>query len=113
MIAAIDDPLASASGQFPLGAPGGTPPSDDVPSPVGLRPWGLRSLTVSDRPVGEQSRSVARYDHEQQVAVDAAGTPLVVMGPPTANTTSTVDGEDPPSSEDWDNDFHPDEPFQV
>lgn len=30
--------------------------------------------------------------------------------PPTADTTATVDGEDPPSSEDWNNDFAPDEP---
>jgi hypothetical protein len=53
------------------------------------------------------------YDHHQQLAVDTSGTPLITMGPPTANTTSSVDGEDPPSSEDWYNDFHPDEPFQL
>jgi len=33
-------------------------------------------------------------------------------GPPTAPTTQGVDGEDPPSSEDWINDYAPDEPFQ-
>ena len=87
MTASIDDPLASGSGQFPLGAPAGAPPAEDTPSPVGLRPWGLRSLV-------DASHGPAR-----------AG-----RGDPTANTTSTVDGEDPPSSEDWKNDFHPDEP---
>jgi hypothetical protein len=33
-----------------------------------------------------------------------------VAGPPTAPTTQNVDGEDPPSSEDWKNDFAPDDP---
>jgi hypothetical protein len=32
----------------------------------------------------------------------------VMSGPPTAPTTQTVDGQDPPSSEDWINDFTPD-----
>lgn len=112
-MAAIDDPLASASGQFALAAPTDTPASEDVPSPVGLRPWGLRTLTVARSAVEEQSSSPARYDHERQVAVGQSGQPLITMGDPTADTTSTVDGEDGPSSEDWHNDFHPDEPFQV
>jgi putative ATP-grasp target RiPP len=113
VIAAIDDPLASASGQFPLAAPAGTPPATDVPSPVGLRPWGLRTLTVTGRRPMDGLPTAPRYDHDQQVAVGPSGTPLITMGPPTANTTSSTDGEDPPSSEDWYNDFHPDEPLQV
>jgi putative ATP-grasp target RiPP len=83
-----------------------------VPSSVGIRPWGLRHLTAAttdDLTV----LSGVRYDHDKQLAVDPSGTPLITMGPPTAQTTSTVDGEDPPSSEDWHNDFHPDEPFQA
>lgn len=47
------------------------------------------------------------YDEQQQKAVDPTGCPLIelpVMGDPSADTTSTVDGEDGPSSEDWDND---------
>lgn len=113
MIAGIDDPIASASGQFPLGAPSGTPSAEDVPSPVGLRPWGLRNLTVSDRAKDGESTTVTRFDHERQLAVDASGVPLIAVGPPTAHTTASTDGEDGPSSEDWINDFHPDEPFQA
>lgn len=116
MTAANDDPLASGGGQFPLCAPTGTVAADDEPCPVGLRPWGLRTLTVA---AGGRGTAVpARYDHERQVAVDRSGTPLIELpsagkkGDPSADTTSTVDGEDPPSSEDWKNDFCPDEPFQ-
>lgn len=112
MTAEIDDPIASASGRFPLVAPDGTLPSEDVPSPVGTRPWGLRQLAAATADSGS-GLSGARYDHDLQLAVDPSGTPLITTGPPTANTTSTVDGEDPPSSEDWHNDFHPDEPLGV
>lgn len=112
MIAAIDDPIASASGQFPLSAPSDTPAPEDKPSPVGLRPWGLRNLTVASV-LGHQPQLAAHYDHDQQVAVNRQGEPLITMAGPTANTTSSVDGEDPPSAEDWNNDFYPDEPFQV
>jgi hypothetical protein len=38
------------------------------------------------------------------MAVDSSGRPLVDSGDPTADTTQIVDGEDGPSSEDWDND---------
>ncbi len=49
-----------------------------------------------------------------QLATDPDGVPVldVAAGPPTAPTTPGVDGEDPPSSEDWINDYAPDEPFQ-
>lgn len=110
MIAAIDDPLASASGQFPLAAPADTPPSDDTPSPVDRRPWGLRNLTVAAP--SRDATVPGRYDHDQQVTVDATGTPLITMGDPTAIPTETVDGQDGPSSTDWINDFCPDEPYQ-
>ena len=110
MSSQIDDPLASASGQFPLAAASGIPASQDFPSPVGLRPWGLRTLTVSGRQGDDGSLTMVRYDHDQQVAVDPSGIPLFASGDPSADTTSSVDGEDPPSSEDWHNDFYPDEP---
>lgn len=110
MSAQIDNPLTSASGQFPLAAPSGAPASQDVPSPVGMRPWGLRTLTVSGRQAADAPLTIARYDHDRQVAVNAAGTPLFASGDPSADTTSSVDGEDPPSAEDWTNDFYPDEP---
>ena len=113
MTADIDDPIASASGQFPLAAPRGMAPSGDTPSPVGVRPWGLRNLSIAVPPRDVDPWAMARYDHDQQLAVDASGAPLIMTGPPTANTTSNVDGEDPPSSEDWHNDFYPDDPFQA
>lgn len=112
VIADFDDPMASASGRFPLVAPTGTGLTEDTPAPAGLRPWGMRNLSVAAPLHDGRAVTVARYDHDRQLAVDASGRPLITMGP-TANTTSTVDGEDPPSSEDWHNDFYPDEPLQV
>ncbi|MGI9002364.1 MAG: putative ATP-grasp-modified RiPP [Pseudonocardia sp.] len=78
---------------------------DDQPSRVGVRPWGLRRA----RPAGlGRTLPVWRYDEHEQKAVEVeTGLPLVdlrVAGDPSADTTSTVDGEDAPSSEDWDND---------
>ena len=73
------------------------------PSEIGTRPWGLRRA----RPAGPgRPVPVWSYDDAQQLAVDAAGCPLVVTadGDPSADTTSRTDGEDGPSSEDWDND---------
>jgi putative ATP-grasp target RiPP len=107
-----DDPMASLSGRFPLGSPAGTPASMDVPSTVGLRPWGLRNLT--DARPARQNAPTVRYDAVRQLGVGPDGTVAARNhgGPPTANTTSSVDGEDPPSSEDWNNDFHEDGPFQ-
>lgn len=70
--------------------------------------------------------SSVSYDADQQLLVDTSGQTVVdqstntpasvfgpVAGPPTAPTTPTVDGEDPPSSEDWINDYAPEEPDQV
>lgn len=108
----VNDPLASPSGQFALGKPSTAPMSQDTPSPVGVRPWGLRNLTEA---IGSgATRPAYRYCHEQQVAVTPSGRPAmeIEMGKPTANTTSSVDGEDPPSSEDWNNDFAPEHPYQ-
>ena len=39
-----EDPLAPAGAQFPLARPEAAPPSWDEPSPVGVRPWGLRRM---------------------------------------------------------------------
>jgi putative ATP-grasp target RiPP len=108
-----DAPLASPSGQFALGRPVADVPPPQEPSHLELRPWGLRHLS--------RSRSAAliippyRYDPTAQVAIGAHGVALVdgpLAGPPTAPSTSPVDGVDPPSSEDWVNDFSPDEPSQ-
>ncbi len=104
-----DDPLASPSGQFPLCRTMFDPPATYAPSPTGVRPWGLRQMTPA-RPGGAVVPQV-RYDAAQQVAVDSSGQPWVanpIAGDPSADTTSTVDGEDGPSSEDWNNDYWPD-----
>jgi len=106
------DPVASASGQFALCRPTVDVPVAEVPAETGVRPWGLRAMTAA-RPA-DLRLPAFRYDHVRQVAVldDGSGRRLVdaVAGPPTAPTTQNVDGEDPPSSEDWKNDFVPDDP---
>lgn len=80
------------------------PTGVDEPSPLGLRPWGLRRAQA----VGPGRLLPAwTYDHVSQLAVTAdGGRPLIdiVCGDPSADTTSTTDGEDGPSAEDWNND---------
>jgi putative ATP-grasp target RiPP len=98
-----DDPLAPVSTQVALDGSTFTDRRDDQPSPVGVRPWGLRRA----RPAAGPGRLLPpwRYDVERQMAVEVeSGLPLIVTGDPSADTTSTTDGEDGPSSEDWDND---------
>lgn len=108
----VSDPVASASGRFALCRPTVDVAAVEVATETGVRPWGLRAMTAA-RPADSRPPAF-RYDHVRQVAVldDGSGRWLVdvVAGPPTAPTTQTVDGEDPPSSEDWKNDFAPDDP---
>lgn len=94
------DPLAPVSARIALAGSRFTAQPQDIASPVGLRPWGLRRVRPARSGVALPAWT---YDPDRQVAVGAAGTPLVA-GEPTAVTTSSVDGEDPPSSEDWIND---------
>lgn len=104
-----DDPLVTASAQFTLGRP--TPTGADGTTGMVARPWGLRALTPA---IDGPALPPVRYDHLGQVALveDGTGRAFVdmVSGPPTAPTTASTDGEDPPSSEDWTNDFTPDDP---
>ncbi|WP_112273543.1 putative ATP-grasp-modified RiPP [Lentzea terrae] len=98
------DPLASVSAQFALNGSSFEQRAGDMPSPAGVRPWGLRRAVPagSGRVLPEWT-----YDAEQQKAVDHAGVALIDsphMAEPTAITTASTDGEDPPSSEDWIND---------
>ena len=97
------DPFVPATSRFALTGFTFTPSRDDEPSPVGIRPYGMRRA----RP-GRPGRAVPpwRYDDDRQLAVTEDGRALidVVCGDPSADTTSTTDGEDGPSSEDWDND---------
>jgi len=103
------DPLVTASAQFSLGR--STPSGADESVITLARPWGLRALVPA---VAGPELPAIRYDHVSQVAVvdDGTGRAFVdiVGGPPTAPTTASTDGEDPPSSEDWKNDFAPDDP---
>lgn len=99
----VDDPLAPASAQFPLTGSTLTERRDDRPSSVGLRPWGLRRALPATGP--DRALPAWRYDEHEQLAVCLdSGLPLIVAGDPSADTTSRTDGEDPPSSEDWNND---------
>lgn len=111
MTTSVDDSLAPSGEQFPLARPDTAPPSWDEPSPSGIRPWGLRRMGPVMTP--PRHRLARRYDHDRQLATDADGVALLDLaaGPPTAPTTQPVDGEDPPSSEDWINDYAPDEPI--
>jgi putative ATP-grasp target RiPP len=99
----FDDPFAPVAARFALVGSTSDLSSHGDPSAVGVRPWGLRRATPTNpgRPVLMWS-----YDTERQLAVDGSGRPLIdtVWGGPTADTTSTTDGEDGPSSEDWNND---------
>jgi putative ATP-grasp target RiPP len=98
------DPFAPVSAQFALDGASFTSRHGDVVSPVGVRPWGLRRAL----PAGAgRVLPTWTYDNEQQKAVDISGRPLIdlpIAGDPSASTTSTVDGEDGPSAEDWNND---------
>lgn len=98
------DPFASVGSRFALSGSSFVSEGCDEPSAAGLRPWGLRRA----RQAGS-GRVVPRwiYDDERQMAVTVDdGCPVIdiVCGDPTANTTSSTDGEDGPSSEDWNND---------
>lgn len=100
----VTDPLAAPVGRFSLNGATSVERPADVASSVGTRPWGLRRAKPAGR--GRQLPPW-RYDEQQQKAVDLHGRPLIDLpmgADPTADTTSTVDGEDGPSSEDWDND---------
>lgn len=99
-----DDPLAPVGTQFALDGASFTSRRDDVASPDGVRPFGLRRAL----PAGPGRVLPSwTYDQQQQKAVDSAGRPLIespLMGDPSADTTQSTDGEDGPSSEDWNND---------
>jgi putative ATP-grasp target RiPP len=107
--ASVDSPVASSSEQFGLWRSRHDPPCRDRPSAMGIRPWGLRGMrrgAVAGRPVPEFV-----YSHEQQVAVDKDGRPLILTGmaDPSADSVTDSDGDEG-RSEDWTYDFVPDNP---
>lgn len=103
------DPLASHSGQFPLGR-NATPADLTGPSPAGIRPWGLGWMRPA-RQQGDPVREAFAYDHARQVALDRAGVPLT-MSSPTATKVTNSDGDEGPS-EDFIYDFCPDSPIAA
>jgi putative ATP-grasp target RiPP len=102
-----DDPFASHSAQFPLGAPIDRV-STDQPSSGDVRPWALRGMKGSS--VAMNAARQYRYDHTSQTAVDDRGRPLIMAA--TANKVTNNDGDEGPS-EDFTYDFVPDDPFQI
>ncbi|WP_369126859.1 putative ATP-grasp-modified RiPP [Amycolatopsis vastitatis] len=94
--------MASHSPRFPLSRGAVTSGPDEVPSPAGVRPWGLRRMAPIEfhgtpSPVGD-------FDPVRQIRVDSEGRPLLEMGPPTAPTTGSTDGSEGDPSEDYHND---------
>lgn len=98
----VDDALAPVSAQMALTGSTFEDRRTDRPSPVGVRPWGLRRARCAGP---GRVKPASRYDVERQLMVEVAtGLPILDKGDPSADTTSRTDGEDGPSSEDWDND---------
>lgn len=102
-----DDPFASHSAQFPLGAPMDRV-SSDQPSSSDVRPWGLRGMQLPDAAVNSARKF--HYDHASQTAMDDSGRPLITAA--TANKVTNNDGDEGPS-EDFTYDYVPDDPFQI
>ncbi|GAA5154467.1 hypothetical protein GCM10023321_26320 [Pseudonocardia eucalypti] len=99
-------PIASHSAQFGLARPTDIQAGNAAPSPVGVRPWNLRGAQPLGRAAGVTSW---RYDHDRQIAVTPEGFPVTADGEASADSVSTLDGDEGPS-EDWKYDFHPDSP---
>lgn len=108
----VDDPLASSSEQFGLSRPRQGSLCRELPSPPEVRPWGLRGMrrgALTGTPAPEFA-----YCHDQQVAVDDDGRPLILTGMVDPSTASITDGDgDEGRSEDWTYDFVPDNPDQA
>lgn len=103
-----DDPVASHSAMFPL-AGTGSASGVDSPSPDGVRPWGLRTMTAPRRSPDRPSADYL-YDPISQTAVDMRGAPLV--DGPSAESVSNSDGDEGPS-EDWRYDHSEDNPWET
>lgn len=104
-----DGPLASDSEQFGLARPRDLRPSDEPPSPPGVRPWGLRWMVPGA--LRAQPLPALTYCSAQQVVVDRRGHPLILTGALDASADSVSDGDgDEGRSEDWKYDFLPDSP---
>ncbi|OLZ43176.1 hypothetical protein BS329_40245 [Amycolatopsis coloradensis] len=97
-----DDPLVSHSAQFPLSRGRIASRPEEVPSPPGVRPWGLQRMKPA--PATGEPGPAGVYDPVRQIRVDGDGRPLLEMGPPTAPSTGSTDGSEGDPSEDYHND---------
>lgn len=69
----------------------------------------MRCVAVTGRVVPDFA-----YSHELQLAVDAAGRPLIATGMADPSADSVTDGDgDEGRSEDWTYDFVPDNPYPA
>lgn len=108
----VDVPVSPVSGRFPLGLPTlSAPVSEQSPSPVGVRPFGLRfAETVSDRLL--PTTLPWRLCPERQIAVIEDGTGdawyrrLEAAGTGSKNTTGpSPDGQGGTGNEEWTPDY--------
>lgn len=102
------DPVASHSGQFPLGRHARIADLGVASGPT-IRPWGLGGMRPA-RQQGDPLRDLFAYDHHRQIAVDALGRALTAGKEPTAVKNTNNDGDEGPS-EDFSYDYCPDSPY--
>lgn len=84
----VDSPLSSASLRYLVHEA----VIADRPGPSATRPFGLRAAV----PVADPVRPVFRYSHNQQVAVDADGRPLIETMGKDWKTKASTDGDEGP-----------------
>ncbi|MDP8931799.1 MAG: putative ATP-grasp-modified RiPP [Actinomycetota bacterium] len=97
----INDPLASASGQFPLGSSSAALPGDgERSSGPATRPFGLRDL----REMAEPKTEPYCYCHHRQLALASDGGLMVERMKLEWTTVTNNDGDEGPSEDyDWEN----------
>jgi len=103
-----DDPLAPASAQFALARPGLAPPDDPArPSGSTTRPFGLRFA----HPAPQLHIPAFSFSSELQMAVTGDGDrrPVIDVTPMMEWSTITHSDGDEGPSEDFGNDFCPDQ----
>jgi hypothetical protein len=111
MTAFTDDPLAPPSSQFPLARPGWTAPEEpERPSGPSTRPFGLRFM----RTAPTMRAPGFRYSHALQMSVtaDRPDIPMIDRAPMMEWSTITNNDGDEGPSEDFGNDYCPDQTIQ-
>jgi putative ATP-grasp target RiPP len=82
------DPLSSACLRYLVRQPAVAA----RPGPIATRPFGLRGATPVDPPI----RPTIRYSHQQQVAVDQEGRPLIETMGKDWKSKASSDGDEGP-----------------